>query len=164
MKKFSNEFREFISRGNVIDMAVGMMLGTAFNGIVSSLVENVLSPLVALFTEGMDLSDWVIELGSAKLGIGEVINSVVSFLLTALVLFWVIKGVNKLKRMSHKKKMKEEEEKASAQAKEKEEAEKAAAEEKAKKIEAAKKAKEEADRLRVEEVELLREIRNSLNK
>ena len=164
MKKFANEFREFISRGNVIDMAVGMMLGTAFNGIVSSLVENVLSPLVALFTEGMDMSDWVIELGNAKLGIGEVINSVVSFLLTALVLFWVIKGVNKLKRTSNKKKIKEEEEKAAAQAKEKEEAEKAAAEEKAKKIEAAKKAKEEADRLRVEEVELLREIRNSLKK
>ena len=80
MKSFMKEFKEFISRGNVMDMAVGIIIGGAFTAIVSSLVEDIINPLLGCFVS-MDFSAWKIPLvGDASLGIGNFINAVISFL------------------------------------------------------------------------------------
>ena len=95
MKSFMKEFKEFISRGNVMDMAVGIIIGGAFTSIVSSLVEDIINPLLGCFVS-MDFSAWKIPLvGDASLGIGNFINAVISFLIMAFILFSIIKAMNK---------------------------------------------------------------------
>ena len=95
MKNFRTEFKEFISRGNVMDMAVGIIIGGAFTAIVSSLVEDIINPLLGCFVS-MDFSAWKIPLvGDAALGIGNFINAVISFLIMAFILFSIIKALNK---------------------------------------------------------------------
>jgi large conductance mechanosensitive channel len=95
MKNFMTEFKEFISRGNVMDMAVGIIIGGAFTAIVSSLVEDIINPLLGCFVS-MDFSAWKIPLvGDAALGIGNFINAVISFLIMAFILFSIIKALNK---------------------------------------------------------------------
>lgn len=103
MKKFMQEFKAFISRGNVLDMAVGIIIGGAFTAIVSSLVENIVTPLIGMIIGGIDFAGISLTVGSATLEIGLFINSVVTFLLTALVLFTIIRTINSL----HKKKEEE---------------------------------------------------------
>ena len=95
MKNFMKEFKEFISRGNVMDMAVGIIIGGAFTAIVNSLVEDIINPLLGCFVS-MDFSAWKIPLvGEASLGIGNFINAIVSFLIMAFILFSIIKAMNK---------------------------------------------------------------------
>ena len=95
MKNFMKEFKEFISRGNVMDMAVGIIIGGAFTAIVSSLVEDIINPLLGC-SVSMDFSAWKIPLvGDAALGIGNFINAVISFLIMAFILFSIIKALNK---------------------------------------------------------------------
>ena len=95
MKAFMKEFKEFISRGNVMDMAVGIIIGGAFTAIVNSLVADIINPLLGCFVS-MDFSAWTIPLvGEAALGIGNFINAVISFLIMAFILFSIIKAMNK---------------------------------------------------------------------
>ena len=95
MKSFMKEFKEFISRGNVMDMAVGIIIGGAFTAIVNSLVEDIINPLLGCFVS-MDFSAWTIPLvGEAALGIGNFINAIISFLIMAFILFSIIKAMNK---------------------------------------------------------------------
>ena len=95
MKAFMKEFKEFISRGNVMDMAVGIIIGGAFAAIVNSLVADIINPLLGCFVS-MDFSAWTIPLvGEAALGIGNFINAVISFLIMAFILFSIIKAMNK---------------------------------------------------------------------
>lgn len=95
------EFKKFISRGSVMDMAVGIIMGAAFTAIVNSLVSDVVMPIIALCTGGIDFESWVIPLvGNNSISIGKFINAVISFFLIALVMFFLIKGINAL----HKKK------------------------------------------------------------
>ena len=95
MKAFKREFKEFISRGNVMDMAVGIIIGGAFTAIVNSLVADIINPLLGCFVS-MDFSAWTIPLvGEAALGIGNFINAVISFLIMAFILFSIIKAMNK---------------------------------------------------------------------
>ena len=95
MKGFMKEFKEFISRGNVMDMAVGIIIGGAFTAIVNSLVEDIINPLLGCFVS-MDFSAWKIPLvGDAALGIGNFINAIISFLIMAFILFSIIKAMNK---------------------------------------------------------------------
>ena len=95
MKGFMKEFKEFISRGNVMDMAVGIIIGGAFTAIVNSLVADIINPLLGCFVS-MDFSAWTIPLvGEAALGIGNFINAVISFLIMAFILFSIIKAMNK---------------------------------------------------------------------
>jgi large conductance mechanosensitive channel len=95
MKNFMKEFKEFISRGNVMDMAVGIIIGGAFTAIVNSLVEDIINPLLGCFVS-MDFSAWKIPLvGEASLGIGNFINAIISFLIMAFILFSIIKAMNK---------------------------------------------------------------------
>lgn len=103
MKNFINEFKAFISRGNVMDMAVGIIIGGAFTAIVQSLVGNIVTPLIGIIIGGVDFAGLSIVVGGAVLEIGLFINAVITFLLTALVLFSIIKVMNSM----HKKKEEE---------------------------------------------------------
>ncbi len=106
------EFREFAVRGNVVDMGVGIVIGAAFTSIVTSFVEDVVNPIIGLFTGGIDFSNLFLNLsgqefpslaaaraaGAATLNYGVFLNAVVSFLIVAWVLFLVVKAVNELRK------------------------------------------------------------------
>lgn len=98
MKSFFNEFKKFISRGNVMDMAVGVIIGGAFTSIVNSLVNDIFMPLLSLITGGFDISGMSVSFGSgehaATLSYGAFLSAVINFLLIALVIFCIIKAIN----------------------------------------------------------------------
>lgn len=100
MKAFFEEFKKFISRGNVMDMAVGIIIGGAFTAIVNSLVNDIVMPIISLLTGGMDFSQLSIALGegeeAAAINYGAFISAVINFLLIAFVIFCIIKTLNKL--------------------------------------------------------------------
>ncbi len=102
MKAFIKEFKEFISRGNVMDMAVGVIIGGAFTAIVTSLVNDVMMPVLSLLTGGFDFTALCIALGegedAATLNYGAFIAAVINFLLIAIVIFLLIKVINKFSR------------------------------------------------------------------
>lgn len=94
MKEFIKEFKEFISRGNVMDMAVGIIIGGAFTSIVSSLVEDIINPVLGLFG-GMNFDQYHVKLlGQVTLNYGRFITAVINFLIMALVIFVIIKVMN----------------------------------------------------------------------
>ena len=99
MKNFVEEFKKFIARGNVMDMAVGVIIGGAFTAIVNSLVNDVMMPVLSLITGGLDFSKLCIVLGegegAATLNYGAFIAAIINFLLIALVIFMLIKTINK---------------------------------------------------------------------
>lgn len=101
-KGIVKEFKEFISRGNVMDMAVGIIIGGAFTAIVTSLVNDVAMPIIGKLTGGINFDTLNIVLGEGEeapvIAIGSFILSVVNFLLIALVVFFMIKGINKMKK------------------------------------------------------------------
>ncbi|KRL57472.1 MAG: large-conductance mechanosensitive channel protein MscL [Furfurilactobacillus sp.] len=90
------EFKAFITRGNVIDLAVGVIIGSAFTAIVKSLVSTLINPLIGIFIGGIDFSKMAYTVGSAKFKYGSFINSVISFLITAFVVFLLVKAINKI--------------------------------------------------------------------
>jgi len=106
-----SEFKEFISKGNVLDLAVGVVIGAAFGKIVSGLVDGVIMPVVALITGGVNVSDWATTLKPAVLGAdgketaaavvmkyGVFFQSIVDFLIVAFVIFLVVKAMNSMKK------------------------------------------------------------------
>ena len=94
MKKFIEEFKAFINRGNVMDMAVGVIIGGAFTSIVTSLVEDILSPIIGLFGGKNFDSLSVNILGEVTLNYGKFITAVVNFLIMAVVVFLIVKAMN----------------------------------------------------------------------
>ena len=121
MKKFFEEFKTFISKGNVMDMAIGVIVGGAFGAITSSLVADVVTPLLAVLFKSPNPDALNITLRAADeaagteavvLGLGTFIGAVINFLVIALVLFSVIKAMNKAKELAEAMKKKEEEEAA----------------------------------------------------
>jgi large conductance mechanosensitive channel len=110
------EFKEFALRGNVLDMAVGIIIGAAFTTIVKSAVDDIIMPIVGVFTGGVDFSDMFINLsgvevasleaakeaGHAVIAYGIFINAVITFLIVAFVLFMIIRNMNKLKAAMEK--------------------------------------------------------------
>ena len=106
------EFKKFINRGNVVDMAVGIIIGAAFTAIVNSMVNDMIMPVIGVITAGIDFGDLFIaldgnsyatlaaakEAGAAIVKYGAFINAVINFLIVAFVIFMLVKGVNKLKR------------------------------------------------------------------
>ena len=108
MKSIINEFKEFISRGNVIDLAVGVIIGGAFGKIVSSLVDNILMPLIGILLGGVDFSDLSIKIEDATIKYGLFIQNVIDFLIVAFCVFLLVKFVNKLSEIAEKKRKKEE--------------------------------------------------------
>ena len=114
---FFAEFKKFISRGNVLDMAVGVVIGGAFTAIVNTLVKDIINPIIGLITGGTDFADLKIILKPAigetpELAIryGLFINAIINFLLVALVLFIIIRNFNRMKEIAQAKKKAEEEE------------------------------------------------------
>ena len=110
------EFKEFISKGNVIDLAVGVIIGGAFSGIVTNLVTNIITPAISLLTGKISFTDLFIaldggeyatlaaaqEAGAATLNYGLFIQAVIDFLITAFVIFLLVKGINKIRNLGKK--------------------------------------------------------------
>ena len=113
MKSFIKEFKEFISNGNVMSMAIGIIIGGAFTAIVNSLVADIITPLIGMILGGINFSGISITGGSAQLMVGNFIQAVIMFILTALVIFVMMKGLNKL---AAKKKAADDAEEAAAPA------------------------------------------------
>ena len=101
---FASEFKEFAMKGNVVDLAVGVVIGGAFGKIVSSLVENLIMPVVGVLTGGVNFSTLAVAIGMSPKGepvllkYGAFIQAVVDFLIVAMVIFIAIKGINQLKK------------------------------------------------------------------
>ena len=104
MKNIINEFKEFIMRGNVLDMAVGVILGAALKSIVDSLTKNLINPIISLFVGQVDLSGIALTIPGTKavFKIGNFLNDVINFLIIAFVVFLIVKGFNKLRDMGKK--------------------------------------------------------------
>ncbi|MCT4685005.1 MAG: large conductance mechanosensitive channel protein MscL [Roseicyclus sp.] len=112
-----NEFKDFIARGNVVDMAVGIIIGAAFTAIVSSMVGDLINPIIALVTGGIDFSGWFYaldgesypsltaaqEAGAPVFAIGSFVMAVINFLIIAVVVFMLVKMVNRIKEAAEKK-------------------------------------------------------------
>ncbi|MBT9671398.1 large-conductance mechanosensitive channel protein MscL [Secundilactobacillus kimchicus] len=90
------EFKAFIARGNVIDLAVGVIIGSAFTAIVTSLTTNLLNPFIGLFLGKIDLSNLVFSVGAAHFRYGAFLNAIINFIIVAFVVFLLVKGINKL--------------------------------------------------------------------
>ncbi len=115
MKKFLNEFKEFAMRGNVLDMAVGVVIGTAFGKITTSLVNDVFMPLIGLIIGGIDLGQLNIVLkpetvnaagetvAAVTLGIGTFLSTIIDFILVAFVIFLMVKAINQFHKLGKKK-------------------------------------------------------------
>lgn len=97
------EFKKFISKGNVVDLAVGVVIGSAFGKIVSSLVDNIIMPLVGIIIGGIDFTNLTLKLGDAKIEYGIFIQNVVDFLIVAFCIFIVIRAFNKITHKEEKK-------------------------------------------------------------
>lgn len=109
--KIAEEFKTFIARGNVMDMAVGVIMGSAFTKIVNSLVSDILTPIIGLATGKVDLSNLKIDINEQLIiPYGQFLQSIIDFLIVAAVVFFVIKGMNTLKAKLEKQKDEEEEE------------------------------------------------------
>ena len=104
------EFRKFISKGNVVDLAVGVVVGGAFSKIVSSLVNDIIMPIIGIIIGGIDFSNISIKFKDATINIGMFIQNIIDFLIISFCIFLVVKALNKLSDLTKKKK--EEEKKA----------------------------------------------------
>ena len=103
------EFKEFISRGNVVDLAVGVIIGGAFGKIVSSLVDNILMPIIGVIIGGIDFSNLSIKVKDATISYGLFIQNVIDFLIVAFCIFLFVRAINKLNNLGDKLKKKEDE-------------------------------------------------------
>jgi len=123
-KGFIKEFKEFAISGNMFDMAIGIIIGGVFKDLVASFTNNVIMPLISIFTGGVDFTEWKLALPTIfektdpetgevlknYLNYGEFISAIISFLILMLVVFLLVKGVNKLRKAAEARKAKEEEE------------------------------------------------------
>ena len=115
-KSLIQEFKEFALQGNLFDMAVGVLIGGVFKDLVSSFTDNIIMPIIGIFTGGLDFSQWYITLPTIfekvdeegnpivnKLSYGNFISAIITFLILAIVIFAMIKGMNKLRESAKKK-------------------------------------------------------------
>lgn len=102
MKAFFGEFKKFILRGNVIDLAVGVIIGAAFQAIVTSLVDDIISPLIGLVAN-TDLSAMVATVGDVEIRWGAFITAIINFIIMAFVIFLIVKAINKAAELGKKK-------------------------------------------------------------
>ena len=115
LKNVLNEFKKFVSRGNVVDLAVGVIIGSAFSGIVTSLVNNIFTPLIGIVFGGVDFSGLSITVRNSKIMYGAFFQSVFDFLITAVCLFIIVKILNKLNSNLQKLSKREKEEAVKAE-------------------------------------------------
>lgn len=109
MKKFINEFKEFISKGNVLDLAVGVIIGGAFGSVVTALTDNIIQPLINCIG-GAEVQGKIHLIGENFIDYGAFISAVINFIIMAFVIFCIVKAVNKASAVGDKLKKKEEEE------------------------------------------------------
>ena len=109
MKKIINEFKEFISRGNVVDLAVGVIVGSAFGKIVTSLVNDILMPIIGVILGGIDFTNLKLNFNDATIYYGNFIQNIVDFLIVAFCIFIFVKVINSLSNRTKKKEEKKEE-------------------------------------------------------
>ena len=109
MKKFFGEFKTFVMRGNVLDLAVGVIIGAAFGAIVSSLVDDIISPLLGIVFKA-NFDDLCVEINGSVLYYGKFLTAVINFIIMAFVIFLMVKGINKLMSVGKKKEEPKEEE------------------------------------------------------
>ncbi len=116
-KGIIQEFKEFAIKGNMFDMAIGVIIGAVFKDLVTSFTDNIIMPIVSIFTGSIDFSSWRIKLPSLfgekldeagevvhnYLNVGNFISSIISFLILAIVIFMMVKGMNKLRELGKKK-------------------------------------------------------------
>jgi large conductance mechanosensitive channel len=95
-REMLNEFKAFIARGNVLDLAVGVVIGAAFTAIVTSLVDDLINPLIGLIGGGVDFSGLSFGMGDAQFMYGNFINAIIKFLIVAWVVFLLVKAVNRM--------------------------------------------------------------------
>lgn len=114
---FFHEFKEFAVKGNMFDMAIGVIIGGVFKDLVTSFTDNIIMPIISIFTGSVDFSAWKIRLPSIfgeklaedgsvipnYLNFGSFLSSIISFLILAFVIFLMVKGMNRLREMGHKK-------------------------------------------------------------
>ena len=108
MKAFFKDFKDFIAKGDVMSMAVGIIVGSAFTAIVTALVDNIISPILGIILGGLNFSELAITVGNAHIQYGAFIQAVINFLIVAFVLFCAMRGLNRLKNMALKEKKEEE--------------------------------------------------------
>ncbi len=102
MKKFLDEFKAFVCRGNVLDLAVGVIIGGAFQSLVKSLIDNMISPILGLVA-GRDLSAWALNIFGVQIRYGAFITALINFVIMAFVVFLIVKGVNLIMSLGKKK-------------------------------------------------------------
>lgn len=111
MKQFFNEFKVFAMRGNVLDMAIGVVIGAAFGKITTSIVNDIIMPLIGLITGGIDLTQWNVLLNRAAaeagadpvtLGVGNLLAVILDFIIVAFAMFLLVKAMNKLATLKKK--------------------------------------------------------------
>ena len=103
MKNIKEEFKKFIARGNVIDLAVGVIMGGAFSKIVSSLVDDVIMPFIGIISGGIDFTNLSLTIGDANIKYGSFIQNTIDFLIIAFCIFLMVKFINKLTRKKEEK-------------------------------------------------------------
>ncbi len=108
MKKIISEFRTFIERGNVVDLAVGVVMGSSFSKIVTSVVDDLLMPIIGIIIGGHDFSNLSINVGSAVIKYGSLINNIINFFIISFCIFILVKFINKLTSINKKEVKKEE--------------------------------------------------------
>lgn len=101
MKKFLHEFKDFAMRGNVMDLAIGVIIGAAFQAIVKSLVDDIISPLLGLFGN-IDMSDLAVSIGDVAIKYGSFLTAIINFIIMAFVIFLLVKGLNKISTLGRK--------------------------------------------------------------
>ena len=104
MKEFIDEFKKFLNRGNALELAIGVIIGSSFSGIVNSLVSDIITPIIGRIVGGFDFSNIQIHLGGeSNIMIGNFIQTVINFVIVAFVLFCVIRSMNKIDELKKKK-------------------------------------------------------------
>lgn len=103
MKKFLQDFKKFALQGNVMDLAVGVIIGAAFQSIVTSLTDNIISPIIGLFT-GQSFDEWGLNVFGVTIKYGAFITSIINFLITALIVFFLVRAIASLKKIGHHEK------------------------------------------------------------
>lgn len=101
--KLLKEFQDFINRGNVIDLAVGIVIGAAFTAIVNSLVNDLIMPIIGIITGGINFTGLALTVGDAALTYGNFIQAVFNFLIIAFAVFWLVKMVNQMRKKEEDK-------------------------------------------------------------
>lgn len=104
MKKFLEEFKAFAMRGNVMDLAVGVIIGGAFSSITTSLIDDIIMPIIGIFVGQASFADLAVNVGGAVITYGNFIQAVLNFIILAFVVFCMVKAINRLREKTEKKK------------------------------------------------------------